>query len=539
MTAASSTVDARPAADVAASKRLVLLASILGSSAVFLDGTLVNVALPAIRAGLHAGLAAQQWILDAYLLTLGALMLVGGSLGDLLGRRFIFEVGVAGFGLFSLLCAAAPTVGLLCAARALQGAAGALLVPGTLALIMETFQQEERSAAIGSWTAWTGIATVVGPLIGGSLVQAASWRWIFVINLPLVLLTLGLIRATPSSSRRGHGSLDWVGAALCVVGLGGPIFALIEQPSGGWVRPLVLAPMAVGFAALVCFARWERRSPDPMLPLGLFRSRNFLVGNIATLMLYGALSASSFVLVVFLQQVAGYSALAAGASTMPMTLLLFFLSKHFGALSDRVGPRVFIGVGPLLAGAGLLLLSRLGARAIYLPDVLPGVLVFGLGMAVTVAPLTAAVLGGADAQHAGVASGVNNAVSRVAGLVAIAAVGAAVAAQFSSTLDNRFTGRALPAAAEHAVVHAKARPLVLDVSAFPRSFRPAAHRALTRASVTAARLGLAASAILALLAGIISLAEIRNPARQVPAAACRGGPLFGASRDPALTTGEQ
>jgi hypothetical protein len=271
-----------------------------------------------------------------------------------------------------------------------------------------------------------------------------------------------------------------------------------------------------------------------MLPLALFRSQNFLVGNIATLMLYGALSAASFVLVVFLQQVAGYSPLAAGASTMPMTLLLLLLAKRFGALGDRLGPRAFMGVGGLLAGAGLLLLSRLGAHPAYIPDVLPGVMVFGLGLAVTVAPLTAAVLGGVDPDHAGVGSGVNNAVARVAGLVAIAAVGAAVAAHFSSTVDGSLAKQS-PPAAERAVDDAKARPLAVDVSGFPRAFRPAAERALAHASVAAARLGLAASAILAMLGGIVSLAGIRNPRRRVPAAACRGGPLFGASRDPALT----
>jgi hypothetical protein len=365
-------------------------------------------------------------------------------------------------------------------------------------------------------------------------VQAASWRWIFVINLPLVLLTLGLIRATPRSRRSGHLSLDWAGAGLCVLGLGGSIFALIEQPGRGWTSSLVLPPLVVGVVALVLFGWWERRSRHPMLPLGLFRSQNFLVGNIATLMLYGALSAASFVLVVFLQQVAGYSPLAAGASTMPMTLLLLLLAKRFGALGDRLGPRAFMGVGGLLAGAGLLLLSRLGAHPAYIPDVLPGVMVFGLGLAVTVAPLTAAVLGGVDPDHAGVGSGVNNAVARVAGLVAIAAVGAAVAAHFSSTVDGSLAKQS-PPAAERAVDDAKARPLAVDVSGFPRAFRPAAERALAHASVAAARLGLAASAILAMLGGIVSLAGIRNPRRRVPAAACRGGPLFGASRDPALT----
>jgi EmrB/QacA subfamily drug resistance transporter len=464
---------------------------------------------------------------------------VGGSLGDLLGRRFVFELGVSSFGLFSLLCAAAPTVGLLCGARALQGAAGALLVPATLALIMETFEQDERGAAIGSWTAWSGIATVVGPLLGGFLIQVASWRWIFVINLPLVLSTLWLIRAIPTSPRPGHPVLDVTGAALCVLGLGGPIFALIVAPSRGWGSSSVVVPLLAGVTCLVLFGVWEGRTANPMLPLELFRSRNFLAGNVATLMLYGALSASSFILVVFLQQVAGYSALGPGAATLPMTLLLLLLAKRFGGLADRVGPRAFVTVGPVLAAIGLLLLAQLDAHATYWRDVLPGVSLFGLGMAVTVAPLTAAVPAGVDADRAGVASGVNNAAARVAGLVAIAAVGAALAGQFSSSFGRSLSSRSLPRAAERAASNAKTKPLVVDASGFPTRFRPAAEWALIDASVAAGRLGLAICAILAFLAGIASFLGVRNPKRRVPAAACRGGSLFGASRDLALITGER
>jgi MFS family permease len=275
-------------------KRMTLLACILGSATVFLDGTLVNVALPAIRADLHGGLATQEWVVDAYLLTLGSLLLVGGSLGDLFGRRKVFAIGVAGFGAASLLCAVAPTAATLIAARAIQGVAGALLTPSTLALIMDTFHEHERAAAIGTWTAWSGIATVLGPLVGGVLVQAASWRWIFVVNVPFVLATLWLLRFVPRSAPIRDTHVDWVGGALCALGLAGPIFALIEQPSYGWSAPQVWIPLVAGVALLAAFIAWERRCSAPMLPLSLFRARNFAVGNLATLVFYGALGASTF-----------------------------------------------------------------------------------------------------------------------------------------------------------------------------------------------------------------------------------------------------
>jgi EmrB/QacA subfamily drug resistance transporter len=521
------------AADPARVRRLTLLACTLGSSIAFLDGTLVNVALPAIRSDLHGGLATQQWIVDGYLLTLGSLLLLGGSLGDIFGRRRVFASGVAGFGVASLLCAVAPNAGLLIAARAVQGVAGALLVPNTLALIMDTFPQDQLAAAIGTWTAWTGIATAGGPLAGGLLIELGSWRWIFVVNLPVVAATLWLLGRTPDGERTAGARVDWVGGMLCALGLAGPVFALIEQPRYGWSNAHVWPALAVGCALIVAFVAWERRCPAPMLPLRLFRIRNFAVGNLATLSFYGGLSAVLFFLVVFLQQVAGYSPLGAGLALMPMSVLSFALARRFGALADRFGPRLFMGVGPLIAGCGLLLLLRVGARADYATQVLPGIVVFAFGLAMTVAPLTAAVLGAVDSGHSGVASGINNAVARVAGLVAIAAVGAVIAGHFSSSLKAELPQAGASPALRAALAEAQQRPLVIDVAAFPKPLRPEARRALRGASLDAYRLGIGISGALTILSGLLSLCGITNRRRVVAAESCAGGALYGASPDAA------
>ena len=518
------------------SRQLTLLACVVGSSMAFLDGTLVNVALPAIRADLHAGLAAQQWVIDAYLLTLGSFTLIGGSLGDLLGRRLIFTVGVAGFATCSLLCAIAPSTDALIGARALQGVLGALLVPSTLALIMDTFSRAELAAAIGSWTAWTGIATVFGPVLGGVLVDAGSWRYVFLINLPLALITLWLLRFAPAGERRGDTRVDWVGASLCALALGGPIFALIEQPRSGWGAPAVALPLAAGLVCAAAFVAWERRAPAPMIPHGLLRSRNFRVGNLATLCLYGALSAATFLLVVFLQQVGGYSALGAGAALLPLSVANLLLARRFGSLADRHGPRLFMGSGPIVAGAGLLMLLAIGARPDYWTQILPGMCVFGLGIAITVAPLTAAVLESAGSGHGGVASGFNNAVARVAGLVAIAAVGTIVAGHFSSRLERDLGSPAAATRSAAALSAAKTRPFVIDASGFPARERPRASASMVGASVSAVRVGLGICGGLAILSGLLSLAGVRNPRTStVKASGCPGGALYGASPDAAVT----
>jgi EmrB/QacA subfamily drug resistance transporter len=491
---------------------------------VFLDGTIVNVALPAIRASLHGGLSEQQWVVESYLLTLSSLLLVGGSLGDLLGRRRVFAIGVAAFGVCSLLCAIAPSSGFLIVVRALQGVAGALLVPSTLALIMDAFPESERAAAIGTWTAYTGVATVIGPLGGGALVQAASWRWIFAINVVPVLITLVLLRRVSADTRQ-PGHVDVLGAVLCALGLGGPVFALIEQPNYGWTDPRVLIPLVGGLLLFAAFLLWERRSPAPMLPLRLFKIRNFAVGNITTLALYGGLGVATFFLVLFLQQVAGYTPIAAGLSLLPITVIVFALSRRFGALADRIGPHLFMGGGPVVAGLGLLLLERMGPTSDYLTTVFPGIVVFGLGLAATVAPLTATVLSSVEPGHSGLASGVNNAIARVAGLLAIAALGAVVAGSFASALDRDLAGGRLSPAAQHAVAAARARPLVTTTTGVPIAERAVVHRALTDASVHAFRVMLGISAGLAILGGVVALVGIQNPRRRVRSEDCPDGAL--------------
>jgi EmrB/QacA subfamily drug resistance transporter len=515
----------------APSKRLTLIACILGSGAVFLDGTVVNVALPAIREGLHAGLAEQQWVVAAYLLTLSALILVGGSLGDLFGRRRIFAIGITAFGGFSLLCAVAPSGGFLIAARALQGIAGAMLVPNTLALIMDTFPEDERGAAIGSWTAWTAIATIVGPLGGGFLIGVASWRWVFAINVVPVLLTLWLLRFAPRGERIQNVKVDGIGAVLAALGLAGPVFALIEQPQDGWGSPLVFIPLIGGLALIGIFLWWEAHTRDPMLPLELFKSRNFSIGNLTTFAMYAGLSAATFLLALFLQEAAGYSALEAGLSLLPLTILTFFLSRRFGALADRIGPRPFMGFGPIVAGAGLLLMLRIDTDATYITQVLPGVVVFGLGLSMTVAPLTATVLAGAPAHHSGIASGVNNAVARVAGLLAVAVVGAISAAQFANTLDSKLPLASMSPTTQQAVVQMKKRTLVTNASTAAPSDRPRVHAALQDASVKAFHIGIGISGLLAIAGGLVSLIGLESRRRAYKAECCPGGAIVGASEE--------
>lgn len=405
-------------------QRLVIVVSVLASFVAFLDGSVVNVALPAISRSLGGGLSIQQWIVDAYLITLGALILLAGSLSDLFGRKRILLLGLVGFGVTSLLCALAPTGGFLIMARGLQGVAGALLVPSSLALIISTFSGTAQGKAIGTWTAWTGIAFVIGPLLGGFLVDAASWRWIFAINLVPIAVTLWLLRLIETAKRSGDKvRVDTWGALWCVLGLGGSVFALIEQPRYGWGDARITIPLLVGIALLGVFIAHEARSRRPMLPLSLFKVRNFSVGNVATAAIYGGLSIATFLIVIFLQQVGGYSAIKAGFALLPVTIIMFLLSPRFGALVGTYGPRIFMSVGPLIGGIGFLLMLRVQVPVAYLSTLLPGVLLFALGLSMTVAPLTTAVLGDVAGANAGVASAVNNAIARIAGLVTIALVG--------------------------------------------------------------------------------------------------------------------
>lgn len=402
-------------------RRAVLVVAVLASFVAFLDGTVVNVALPAITREWGGGLAVQQWVVDGYLITLGALILVAGSLADRIGRARSMMIGLIGFGVTSLLCALAPTAEVLIVARMLQGAAGAILVPSSLALIIATVHGAAQGRTIGAWTAWTGTATIAGPLLGGLLVDAGSWRYVFALNILPIAVTLVLLRRLGAVDSGSRVPIDGVGAVLGVVGLGGPVFALIEQERLGLAHPLVLVALVGGIAALVAFVLWERRVPHPMLPLSLFASRNFTVGNVSTAFVYGALSFGFFTLGLFLQQTLGFSATLAGLATLPPTILLLLLSQVSGTLSARFGPRLFMGVGPLLAGVGFLFLAFVDQSAEYVTQLLPGILLFGFGLAMTVAPLTSTILGAVADDHSGVGSAVNNAVSRIAGLVAIAA----------------------------------------------------------------------------------------------------------------------
>jgi EmrB/QacA subfamily drug resistance transporter len=471
-------------------QRLTLFTAILGSAVVTIDSSVINVALPAIARDLGGGLSAQQWVSNAYLLSLGSLILIGGSLGDIYGERRVFEIGVAAFGVVSVACALAPTIGILIAARALQGAAGALVTPSSLAIIVAAFASKERGAAIGSWTAWGSIAAIIGPLAGGSIVDHVSWRWIFAVNVPLVSGTLLLIRAAvPASTRMLKRRVDFVGAALCALGLGGFVFALIEEPRHGWGSAEILIALIGGIVSFVSFLAYERRAPEPMLKIELFTHRNFAVGNIETLCMYAGLSILFFFLTIYLQQVAGYSALKSGLTTLPVTLVMFVLSRRFGALADRYGPRLFMGGGPLIAATGILLLARVGMHVSYVTDLLPALLIFAIGLAMTVSPLTATVLADADESDAGIASAINNQVARVAGLIGVSVIGVVVA---GTLVGGTFSAN--------------------------------------NASVRAFHMAMVVCAGLVAAGGVVGAIGIVNPRRTVSAAHCPGGQLVGAPK---------
>lgn len=461
--------------------RWVLLATVLGSGVAFLDGTVVNVALPTIGKELAADFSALQWVLDGYLLTLGSLVLVGGALGDLYGRRRVFVLGLVSFGVASVGCGLAPTAGVLIAARTVQGAAAALLIPGSLAILSSAYAEEDRGRAIGAWSGLAGIAGALGPFLGGYLIDAASWRWAFLVNVPLIAVAVAVaVRHVPEShdpaydAMPGLERLDLPGAVTAAVGLGLCVYPLIEA------RRLSAAAMTVlivaGLASLVAFVLVESRRRHPMLPLSLFRSRAFTIANLVTFVVYGALGGALFLVAIELQTQLGYSALEAGAAMIPITILLLAFSARVGGLMIRTGARPLLTAGPLLAAAGLALMVRIAPGATYLTGVLPGVLVFGLGMTLVVAPITSTALSAVEPSRSGVASGVNNAVARVAGLLAIAL---------------------LPLAAG----------LTADTSA---SFSAGVHRALLLAAVLCAA------------GGLLALAGLPAVHRRVPCSAVSG-----------------
>jgi len=423
-------------------QKLVLFIAILASFVAFLDGSVVGVALPQISEHLGGGLLTQQWVNDAYLITLGTLILAAGSLSDIFGRKKVITIGLFGFLVTSLLCAIAPTAEVLIISRALQGIAGALLVPSSLALIISAFSGVEQAKAIGRWTAWTGIAFIIGPLVGGLLVDYASWRWIFIINvIPIAIALILLKRLTFEEEIKVRAKVDILGIVLGALGLGGIVYALIEQGNLGWSNPAIWVTFAAGVVAMIAFVFHERRAKQPMLPLNLFSVRNFSVGNVATFFIYAALSLQGFIMVIFLQQVAGYTATAAGLVSLPITFIMFFLSSKFGALSGKYGPRLFMAVGPIVAGLGALFMLMVTVPANYWTQLLPGIILFGLGLSITVAPLTSAILGSIKSAQAGIGSAINNAISRIAGLLAIAVIGVFVGT--SVTLSGFHTGMIL------------------------------------------------------------------------------------------------
>jgi EmrB/QacA subfamily drug resistance transporter len=515
---------------VSRQQRLTLVATILGSTVVFLDSTVVNVALPAISGDLDAGLAGQQWVVEAYMLTLVSLLLVGGSLGDQFGRRRMFVFGLIGFGATSMLCAIAPTVEFLVGARALQGVTGALLVPGSLAIVAATFEGAARGKAVGTWTAWTGIATVIGPAGGGALIEALSWRAIFWVNLPLIAATVALALHAVEESRDPDAfrGIDWTGIALSAVGLGGPVFALIEQPTHGWGDPLVWVPMIAGIACFALFVLHEARARHPMLDLALFRIRNFAVANLTTLTAYAGLIGGLFFVGLFLQQIAGYSALEAGLATTPISLVLFVLSPYFGRIASGTGPRMPMTAGPIVGGIGLLLLLRIDSTPDYLADVLPGILIFGLGLSATVAPLTATVLDSVEERHVGIASGVNNGIARVAGLLAIAVLGAVISAHFGASLDSELGAEPLSSTASEAVVDAKRQPLGAPATGDLAAAEAARiDDAAAEASTSSFHLGIGIAGLLMIAGGIVSGFGIENPRRRIEAIPTGGAATAG------------
>jgi EmrB/QacA subfamily drug resistance transporter len=420
-------------------RRWILAATILGSSMAFIDSTVINIALPVLQTDLHAGVDDVQWVVDSYLLVLSSLILAGGSLGDRLGRVRVFGAGVALFAAASLWCGAAPGVGQLIAARALQGAGAALLVPGSLAIIAAAFPEKERGRAIGTWSALTALSILAGPLLGGVLVQTISWRAVFFINLPIAAAVLWIVcRRLPEMAGERGGRIDWLGSVVVSLGLAGVTFALIEAPVRGWRSPSIVTAAVIGIAALSAFVFVEKQAKNPIVPLTLFRSRRFTGANVLTLLLYAALSGAMFLLPFQLIQVRHYSPAEAGAAFLPFVGTMSLLSRFTGALADRIGPRVPLIVGPVLAGCGFLLLALLADRPTYWSAFFPGILTLGIGMAITVAPLTTTVMTSIDDErHAGAASGINNAVARVAGLLAIAVFGATAIIVFGRDLERR------------------------------------------------------------------------------------------------------
>ncbi len=480
----------------------VLVATVLGSSLAFIDGTVVTVALPAIARELNASGADVQWVIEAYALFLSALLLVGGSLGDRFGRRRVYALGVLLFTVASAACGLARSVPELIFARGIQGIGGALLVPGSLALLSASFSPDRRGRAIGTWSGFSGITTAIGPILGGWLV-AHSWRWAFFINLPLAAIVLVLLPRVPESRNPRAARLDLPGAALVTLGLGGLVYGLIESSRRGWTDPAVMAGLLVGVMALAAFVFVEARVASPMLPLGLFRSPTFAGANAVTLFLYGALACVFFFLPLDLIQVQGYSPLAAGAALLPFIVVLFLLSRWSGGLVARFGPRLPLLVGPAVAAAGFVLLAVPGIGGGYWTTFFPGVLVLGLGMSISIAPLTTAVMNAVGEENAGIASGVNNAVSRAAGLLAIALLGILLVGVFNRALERRLADLPLDPVARTQVLAERTKLAAIEPPATLGAAEASAVRSVVaEAFVGGFRAAAWASALLALLGSV-------------------------------------
>jgi EmrB/QacA subfamily drug resistance transporter len=480
----------------------------------FIDATVVNVALPALQADLHATITEVQWVVEAYALFLGALILAGGSMSDQFGRKRVFLFGVAFFTLASILCGVATSARALILARALQGMGAAFLVPGSLAIISATFDEAERGRAIGTWSGFSAMTTAIGPVMGGWLIEHASWRAVFFLNVPLaaivLLLSIRFMKESRDPSRTA--GIDWGGTSLAVLGLAGMVFGLLEWPPLGAGHPLVVSALAVGGVSLAAFAIVERRVPNPMMPLDLFRSRAFTLANLLTLLLYAALSMILFLVPMNLVQVQHYSATAAGAALLPLPLIMFAVSRWSGGLVARAGSRLPLTVGPTIAAVGLALYARPGVGGSYWTTFFPAVVMLGCGMAITVAPLTTTVMGSVDARHAGVASGVNNAVARVAGLLAIAVFGVVLARTFEARVAARLGRLELPQAARTEIdreLSKMAGAELTAVSSIQTQMRTAVRAAIDDAFVAAFRLVMLGAAALALAAAATG-SRLRN-----------------------------